>query len=190
MKKASNIFFVLILLFVAIGFNTVNSYAQEGSEKLFIGPGIAYGNGIEKSGIGVDSYFKLTKRIRAGISFTYFDPEKQNLFDLEWTTNYYSLELNSNYFFYSKDAISTYGIIGLNIFVAHYSVEGGVETTGAAYAGLNLGIGAEYNLGIGRIFTELNFNSLGTGQDDFGVDDIGSGDPNQLFIGAGFRFGL
>ncbi len=176
MKKiTSNILLGLTLLSITLAYNTTNIYAQDATEGIVFGPGIAYGDGVENLGISVDGYYPINDKIRAGVGLTYFFPDKQTIFGTEFTSKFFALDLNANYFFYSKDAISAYGLGGINILFL--SVEGGGFSDSDNEMGLNLGIGGEYALDFGDIFAEVKITGI-------------AGDADQLVIGAGVRFGL
>lgn len=177
MKKIFlNSIFGLFTFFIILGFNTTNIYAQNDPSGMIVaGPGLSYGSEIEKLGISVDGYYSIDDKIRVGAGITYFFPEKTTVSGTEFTSNFLTVNLNANYFFYAKDELSAYGIAGLNF--AFASVEGGGGSASNNEVGLNLGVGGEYALDFGNIFTEIKLAGL-------------AGDADQLVIGAGVRFGL
>lgn len=157
---------ILIITFLITGI----SYAQEGT--IEIGPGLVYGGQVEQLGIKVDGYYTINEDIRAGADLTYYFPD-----DLGGgvTSNFFTIDLLGNYFLYSKDELSAYGLAGLNF--AFASVSGNGFSGSNNEVGLTLGGGAEYMMDFGNIFGELRLAGLG-------------GDADQLVIGAGVRFQL
>lgn len=146
------------------------AYAQQGT--IEIGPGLVYGGQVEQLGIKVDGYYTINEDIRAGVDLTYYFPD-----DLGggFTSNFFTIDALGNYFFYSQDELSAYGIAGLNF--AFASVDGNGFSSSTNEVGLTLGGGAEYMMDFGNIFGELRLAGLG-------------GDADQLVIGAGVRFQL
>lgn len=157
--------FLLILTFLV-----TNANAQEGN--IEVGPGLVYGGQIEKLGLKVDGYYTINEQIRAGIDLSYFFPESSTIFGTDITSNFFTIDLLGNYFFYNKDEFSAYGLAGINL--AFASVKVGGNKTSNNEVGLTLGGGAEYMMDFGNIFGELRLAGLG-------------GDADQLVIGAGVR---
>lgn len=148
--------------------------AQEGA--IQIGPGLVYGNQVERLGLKADGTYSINEIIRAAADFTLFFPEKTDLGGgNELTATWMALNFNAHYFFYSQDELSAYGIGGLNISILRASISGTSDSE--SELGLNLGAGVEYVADFGNLFGELTLAGI-------------AGDADQLVIGGGVRFPL
>ncbi len=174
MKKSLYRAVVTASLF-AFAFSLKPVQAQEGA--IQIGPGLVYGNQVERLGVKADGTYSINENIRAAADFTLFFPEKTDLGGgNELTTTWMALNFNAHYIFYSQDEISAYGLGGLNIAILRASVTGG-NSNSESELGLNLGAGVEYTADFGNLFGELTLAGL-------------AGDADQLVIGGGVRFPL
>ena len=127
-----------------------------------IGVFLGFGTEVEELGIGVNGEFNVSQKVAISPSFIYWFPEDP----LSWW------EFNANvlYYFTKAGSADLYGLGGINLF--NYNIEGG---DGQNEVGLNLGIGANFNIGKKwEPFTELKFV-------------IGDADQLGLFFGAKFK---
>ena len=169
MKKTTFKFSTLFAFLTILTTGTV--FAQDGT--ITLAPGLAYGGQVEKLGIRIDGYYTINENIRAGAELTYYFPEKSSLMGTELKANFFAIDFNGNYFFYSKDQFSAYGLAGLEFGIMSVKVGGNSDSD--TELGLNLGAGAEYAMDFGNLFGELKLTGL-------------AGNYDQLVIGAGVRF--
>jgi outer membrane immunogenic protein len=129
-----------------------------------IGVFLGYGTEVEELGIGVNGEFNINSKVSIAPSFIYWFPEDP----ISW----WEFNANVNYYFTTAGSADFYGLAGINLF--GYNVDG---ADGESEVGLNLGAGANFNIGKNwEPFTELKFV-------------IGDADQLGLFFGAKFKLG-
>ena len=157
----------LILLF-AIGIFMMAATATE-AQRITAGGGVGYGSKSEDLNFQVNIYYKLpTLPLRIGGDVGYSKPE----------TNLNVIDSNANIHFMAVDTelFSLYSITGINVLHNRFSI--GDITESDTLLGLNLGAGAEVDLGFGRGFGEAKY-VVGRDKDD-----------SQMVLGAGVRVNL
>ncbi|MDX1639871.1 MAG: outer membrane beta-barrel protein [Balneolaceae bacterium] len=163
---------LLLLLTVSVG------YAQNGD--ITLGGGLIFGSGVSgidqvdnDLGIKVDGVYTINDDFRGVADFGFYFPHEQNGFkQTVWELNF-----NGNYLFYSEDALTLYGLGGINITNISFeqSTQGITGSGDSSEFGLNVGGGLEYGLDFGNLFAELKYVLS---------------DADQLALGAGVRFGI
>ena len=133
----------------------VDSSAQK------IGVMLGYGTEVEELGLGINGEFSINEKVSISPSFVYWFPEDP----ISW----WEFNANVNYYFTKAGSADFYGLAGINLFGYKYDGDGQSEV------GLNLGAGANFNIGKNwEPFTELKFV-------------IGDADQLGLFFGAKFK---
>lgn len=137
-----------------------NAMAQN---EFSVGGGIAYGTEVEAIGVQGGATYSFTEEIRGAADVIIFFPD-----GFDW----WELNLNGQYQFYSEESISVYGLAGINYATISVDFPGGGSASDSE-AGLNLGGGAEFGLDFANLYTELKFVL---------------GNADQLALSAGLRF--
>lgn len=141
------------------------------AQSISVGGGVGYGSKSEDFNFQVNAYYKLPSLpLRIGGDVGYSKPE-DNLTQIDGNANVHLMLVDS-------EAVSLYGLTGLNVLYAKVSV--GDISESETYTGLNAGGGAEVNIGVGRAFGEVKYI-------------IGRDIPNddgQVVIGAGIRVNI
>lgn len=148
-------------------------YSVNAQENTRIGALLAYGTEIESIGIGVNAEFPVLENLTISPSVIYYLPKEESGFKMNWI----EVNANANYYFVTQDNLGVYAIGGLNY--SHVKLE---YDTSFAFAdvsdgrfGLNLGAGANFELGGITPFAELKYVII---------------DGGQLVIGGGVKFNL
>lgn len=129
-----------------------------------VGVFLGYGTEVEELGIGVNGEFNINSKVSIAPSFIYWFPEDP----ISW----WEFNANGHYYFATSGSADFYGLAGINLFSA--KIEGGDSES---EVGLNLGAGANFNIGKNwEPFTELKFV-------------LGDADQLGLFFGAKFKVG-
>lgn len=127
-----------------------------------IGVFLGYGTEVEELGLGINGEFAINDKVAIAPSFIYWFPEDP----ISW----WEFNANAMYYFTKSGSADFYGLAGINLFSA--KVEGGDSNS---EVGLNLGVGANFNIGKNwEPFTELKFV-------------LGDADQLGLFFGARFK---
>lgn len=141
------------------------------AQTISAGGGVGYGSKSEDFNFQVNAYYSIPNLpLRIGGDIGFAKPE-DNLTQIDGNANVHLMLLD-------KDAISIYGLTGLNVLYSKVSV--GDVSDSETYTGLNAGGGLELGLGFGRAFGEVKYI-------------IGRDIPNddeQLVIGAGIRVNI
>jgi outer membrane immunogenic protein len=149
-----------LFLIAVVGF----LFAAGSASAQKIGVFLGYGTEVEELGIGVNGEFNINSKVSIAPSFIFWFPEDPY--------SWWEFNANVNYYFTTAGSADFYGLAGINLF--SYDVEGG---DGQSEVGLNLGAGANFNIGKNwEPFTELKFV-------------IGDVDQLGLFFGAKFKVG-
>lgn len=165
MKNKITVIFAGLLAICA--FNTAEAQFRA------VGAGLMYGSETEKLGVRVDGVYQINEEFRAVADLGIFFPESNEIFGTDYKTTWWELNVNGNYLFYTdpEQGLQTYALAGLNLTTVKVKV--GDESDSESEAGLNIGIGGEYNLDFANLFGEIKYVL---------------GDADQLNIGIGLRF--
>lgn len=162
-------------IFLGILFLSITTiYSVKAQENTTIGGYLAYGTEVESLGIGANAEFPIAEKLTLSPSFTYFLPEEEFGVSINW----FEVNANANYYLVDNEGLGVYAIGGLNYSSVKVSFDGqnlfGPISGNDGRFGLNLGGGANFNLG-GSItpFAELKYVVITGG---------------QLVLGAGVRF--
>jgi outer membrane protein X len=142
-----------------------------------LGAMLVYGTEIENPGIGVTAEFPIIEDLTIAPGFIYYLPKDESGISLNW----WEINGNAHYYFSNTESLGFYGLAGLNY--SHVKVDyDGSGWGGADFGasdgrfGLNLGAGANFNIGSSITpFAEAKYVII---------------DGGQLVIGAGVKFDL
>jgi len=141
------------VLLIAV-FSTVcltASFAQ-----IRVGGFLANGSEIEQWGLGANAEFFLNEKMAIQPNLIFYFPEKAN----GVKSSVWELNADFHYYFFSQDVVSLYGKGGLNFTTAHYKIDvSGFPSASDSQTelGLNLGIGANFNVGSVLPFVEVKY---------------------------------
>ena len=172
---------ILSICFLA----TALFFTQKSTAQMNVGGGIAYGTEIKNMGIDVTGQYFLKDNMAIEASFTYYLPKDfGNGLGDDYKIKWYEFNTNVNYYFkLDNSSIKPYGLGGLNISFLSVptfdigSIFGGgdgVKNQTSSKIGLNIGAGADFDLG-------KNFTP-------FAQLKYVLSDADQLQILAGVRF--
>lgn len=153
-----------LMLFTLFGLVTLNAtYAQTS-----VGGFLGYGSDVGQAGIGAIAEFKFDENWAISPGMLVYFPEYSSNNRFNW----FELNVNANYYFFNQGAVNLYGLGGLNFLQFKRKERFGDERTFQhGEAGLNLGIGANFDVGKKfKPFAELKFV-------------IGEADQLALFFG-------
>lgn len=176
---------ILSICLLALTFLTQKTNAQT-----TVGGGIAYGTEIENMGINLTGQYFIKDNLAIAGSFTYYFPKDfgndLGINGEDYKIKWYEINANVNYYFDIPGNIKPYGLGGLNfsiVSIPTFDFGGffggggnGVKNVSTSKIGLNIGGGADFDLG--KNFTP--FAQLKYVLSDF----------DQLQILAGVRFNL
>ena len=138
--------------------------ADSSAQKL--GVFLGFGTEVEELGLGISGEFNINDKVSIAPSFIYWLPEDP----ISW----WEINGNVNYYFATGGSADFYGLAGLNLFGYNYDIDG---VDGGTEVGLNLGAGANFNIGKNwEPFVEAKFV-------------LGDADQLGLFFGAKFKLG-
>lgn len=147
---------VVVVFIICMG-AAVDSSAQK------IGVMLGYGTEVEQLGLGINGEFNINSKVSISPSFVYWFPNDP--------INWWEFNANVNYYFTKAGSADFYGLAGINLFSAKIDD----AEDGNSDVGLNLGAGANFNIGKSwEPFTELKFV-------------IGDADQLGLFFGVKFK---
>lgn len=142
-----------------------------------LGAMVTYGTEVENVGIGVDAEFPIIENLSLSPSFIYYLPKDDYGVSLNW----WELNADANYYFVDNESIGFYGLGGLNYTHVSFDFDGSawggssMESSDGRF-GLNLGAGANFNIGSSIVpFAEAKYVII---------------DGSQLVIAAGVKFNL
>jgi len=164
----------LFLATILIGICTTTSFSQTETK---IGGLLAYGTEIKNIGIGANAEFPIIEKLTISPSFIYYLPKEEGPIKINW----FEINANANYYFLDEDTIDVYGIAGLNYTSVKVKADndtgfGGDFSVSDGRVGLNLGGGANFNIGSSITpFAELKYVLI---------------DEGQLVIAGGVKFNL
>jgi len=171
---------ILSICIIAITLFTINTKAQK-----TVGGGLAYGSEIENIGIDITGQYFIKAPLAIEVSFTYYLPkdfgDSSSDFKIKWS----ELNANVNYYFKVNGNIKPYGLGGLNMSFltiptfnigSIFSGGNGFENKTQSKVGLNIGGGADFDLGKNYTpFAQLKYV-------------IGDADQLQILAGVRFKF--
>ena len=138
-----------------------------------IGAFLANGTELEQWGLGVNAEFFINEKMSIQPNLLFYFPEKVGDYKFSW----WELNGDFHYYFVSQDVVSFYGKAGLNFMNYKVKYDGpstGFDISGSdSYVGVNLGIGANFNVGGVLPFGELKYVL---------------GDADQAVISLGVKF--
>lgn len=144
------------LAFIVCMIASYDSNAQK------IGVMLGYGTEVEELGLGINGEFNINSKVSIAPSFVYWFPKDP--------VSWWEFNVNANYYFTKAGSADFYGLAGINLFNAKAD---GFD--GESEVGLNLGAGANFNIGKSwEPFTEVKFV-------------LGDADQLGLFFGAKFK---
>lgn len=153
--------FGIVTLVIGITF-ALNTGAMAQNE-FSAGGGLAYGTEVEAIGIQGGATYSFTEEIRGAADIIIYFPD-----NYDW----WELNVNGHYNFFSEDGVSVYALAGLNY--ATLSVDlGQFGDASDSELGLNLGGGAEFGVEFANVYAELKYVL---------------GNADQLGLSAGLRF--
>ena len=181
--KSTKLFLSLCLL--AFTFFTQNTNAQT-----TLGGGLAYGSEIENIGIDLTGQYFIKDNLAIEAAFVYYFPKDfgdglSSVDGEDYKIKWYEINANVNYYFNMTGNIKAYGLGGLNMSIVSVptfnlgSIFGGgagVKNESTSKIGLNIGGGADFDLG-------KNFTPFA--QIKYVLSDF-----DQLQILGGVRFNL
>ena len=165
----------IIATLCMVMFSFLSAEAQESTR---VGVFLGYGSEIKTLGLGVNAEFPIMENLTIAPNFTYFLPKKESSIV---KTTIFEFNVNANYYFLNDDTFGVYGLAGLNYTSVKVKVEDlgfgfGGASSSEGKIGLNLGGGANFNLGKSWTpFAELKYV----------VSDF-----DQLVLLAGVKFNL
>lgn len=150
-NKLNLILVAFVLLFVCLTANGANAQVNAGG-------GLAYGTNVEKLGLHINGFYTIpaNEQIRAGLEYTYFFPENYT----GGSTRFSEFNINAHYLFYDEEELAAYGLAGINHATSSVNWDDsffGAGGTSGSWTGLNIGAGAQYNVGFGSLYGELKF---------------------------------
>ncbi|WP_255444049.1 outer membrane protein [Robiginitalea sp. SC105] len=129
-----------------------------------IGGFLAYGTEIENLGIGANAEFPIATSLTISPSLIYYFPREEGGVDFNW----FEVNGNANYYFLDTDGAGVYGLAGLNYSRVKVSGDtgfGGTVSASDGRFGLNLGAGANFDIGGAIIpFAEVKYVIIDQGQ--------------------------
>jgi hypothetical protein len=141
---------LLLILGISMVF-TAASNAQ-----IRVGGMLGYGSQISQWGLGLNGEFFINEKMAIAPSLLFYFPEKSG----GYKYSYWELNGNFHYYFLSQEVVSLYGLAGLNMTTARIRRNNdfinGVDRSNSQ-AGLNIGFGANFNLGTVIPFAELKY---------------------------------
>lgn len=161
MRKAG-----LTLIFAVLALLATNSvFAQGAKNRVGVFLAADFGD-VEEAAVGFLGEFKVANR------FT-ISPQLLIYF-MEDDLGFFEVNMNGNYYFFSQDVVSFYGLAGLNFARASYDPPGDYDSHNTE-VGLNLGAGINFELGRVVPFSEIRFTV---------------GDYDQMVLSGGLKFNL
>jgi outer membrane protein X len=169
MKKI-NLIVTFTVVYIAFSFTAM---AQTETR---IGGLLAYGTEIESIGIGANAEFPIIEKLTISPSFIYYLPKDEDGGKINW----FEVNANANYYLLDQENVGVYGLAGLNYSSIKVKIDGDAVfgedfSVSDGRLGLNLGGGANFNLGKLTPFTEIKYVII---------------DRGQLVIAAGVKFDI
>ena len=169
----TKLFFITALLFLG------GIFVSSAQTETRLGAMVAYGTEIENVGIGVNAEFPILEDLTISPGFIYYLPKDESGVSVNW----WELNGNANYYLVNSESLAFYALGGINYSQVKVEYDGGgfggfagSMSASDGRVGLNLGAGANFNIG-GSItpFAEAKYVII---------------DGAQLVIGAGVKFNL
>jgi outer membrane immunogenic protein len=121
-----------------------------------VGGMLGYGTEVEQWGLGVNAEFFLNEKMAIAPNLLFYFPEKRN--GLKFS--YWELNGNFHYYLLSEDAVSIYGLAGLNLITIKVKATDDFlddYDNSESELGLNLGLGVNFKVGGVLPFGELKY---------------------------------
>lgn len=161
--------FLGLLMFIGVA---ISANAQEETR---LGGFLAYGTEIENIGFGVNAEFPVLEQLTISPSFIYYLPKDEYGLKVNW----FEFNGNANYYFVQESNLDVYALGGFNYSSVKVSYEDsffGSDSSSDGRFGLNLGAGANFNIGSSITpFAELKYVII---------------DGGQLVAAAGIKFNI
>lgn len=152
-----------ITLFIAFTMGILTTVQAQ--EETKFGAFVAYGSEIENIGIGINAEFPIMESLTIAPSFIYYFPKEEFGVKMNWM----EFNANANYYFVNEENLGVYALGGLNYSSIKVSFDDNLF--GESYSasdgrfGLNLGAGANFNIGGSIVpFAELKYVVIDGGQ--------------------------
>ena len=166
--KRRNIYSTILGLVLLFSAHTATAQIQ-------LGAGLAI---ADEFGVQVGGVYGINENIRAAVDFTYYFVDDVQVGTETLSTNVFEINANGHYLFLTEESYRVYGLAGLHFGISsieEITVFGQTIGGSESEIGLNIGSGAEYDLGFANAYSELKY-TIG------GLDG--------LLISAGLRFPL
>lgn len=155
----------LTLIFAVVAlFATDSVFAQGAKNRLGVFLAADFGD-VDEVAIGGLGEFKVANKFTLSPQLLLYFPDNDY--------NFFEVNFNGNYYFFSQEVVSFYGLGGLNL--ARFSYDGPGGDYNDTELGLNLGAGINFEIGKVVPFSELRFTI---------------GDYDQLVLSGGLKFNL
>jgi outer membrane immunogenic protein len=120
-----------------------------------IGAFLGNGTEIERWGVGANAEFFINEKMAIQPGLLFYFPETVN----NYKFSYWELNGDFHYYFLAQDVVSLYGKAGLNFMniKVKYDGSGFDYSDSNSEVGVNLGIGANFNVGGVLPFAELKY---------------------------------
>jgi len=143
-------------------------FIQNGHAQKNIGGGISYGTEIESVGITVNGQFFLKSHTNIAIapSFTYYFPKDFGGLGGNYKFKWYEINADANYYF-TTEGTKFYALGGLNIAMVSvptfdlgviFGGGSGVSSKTQSKIGINLGAGADFEMGNLAPFAQIKYS--------------------------------
>jgi opacity protein-like surface antigen len=153
---------VLLIALVAGSLNLVSTHRSDA--QVLVGGGIKFSTADAFDlGLQAGGYFPIAALpgLRIGGDVSYYFPKTQNVLGVaEVETDLLAFNINGQYVLPLQPALWVYGLAGLSIGRASVSADApgfGQASETETDTGLNIGGGAEFAVGFGRIYAEAKF---------------------------------
>src|SRR5690606_16297649 len=146
-------------IIAALSIVTFSYLSVNAQESTRIGGFLAFGSEIETIGFGANAEFPIMENLTISPGFIFYLPKDEVYVKM----TIFELNANANYYFINDDTFGIYGLAGLNYTNVKVRVEDfgfglGDTSSNEGKFGLNLGGGANFNLGKNWMpFAELKY---------------------------------
>jgi outer membrane protein X len=121
-----------------------------------LGGMLGYGSETEQWGLGINGEFVFHERMAIAPSLFFYFPEKAGGFKY----SYWEVNGNFHYYFLRQEVVGLYGLAGLNLTTARITRDNdfidGADRSNSE-AGLNLGLGANFDVGSVIPYGEIKY---------------------------------
>ncbi len=138
-----------LALFLFGAFVLLTLPTQKASAQITVGGGLNAGTDELGPGLTLTGTYGIQEKIRVAGGLSLYFPKDADM---------WSVDLNGQYTFMTKDLLNVYGLGGLNFTKTKVEVLGSDFTDSAI--GINLGAGADYAFGPGMLFGEFKLVAI------------------------------